>query len=75
MAGGARTRADDIAVLRLLDIIDDPDLTAVQIRERTGFSNGAVQGYRLRFLKNAAPCLCQKPENRDGGLKRGWWRG
>lgn len=71
------TRADDERVLGILDVAAH-DGTRAAI-ERFGVTNSTVQGLVTRtFARNPArdpwKCEARKPENKDGGMKRGWWK-
>lgn len=77
MSAPAPSRADDIRLLTLLDRIDNDDLTFKAAGSISGQSKAAVSGAvrRVRIdLESAGECLCSKPENKDGGLPRRWWK-
>jgi hypothetical protein len=79
MRGDAWTDAE---MLRLLDLVERQglsDLRAAKVMTLEGhrrFTKGAVIGMRSRINAEtrAIPDLCDKPENRDGGMPSGWWR-
>lgn len=68
------SRAQDEQQLKMLDLRDAEHLTCKEIGLRFGKSKGSVLGMLYRIDKAELPCLCQKPENQDGGMPRGWWR-
>ena len=40
------------------------------------FTRMSVTGalHRIKTETDAVPCMCERPENRDGGMPDGWWR-
>ena len=68
-------RASDDLVLHMLDLSDGDKLTAKQIAERVGITRNAVIGtlYRIRNEPDL-PCKCKKNANKNGGMKRRWWK-
>lgn len=74
MSARAPSRADDEALLHWLDLRDGEGLTSGQIAARTGKSRNAICGAFARVANAELPCACQRPENRDGGMGRGWWQ-
>ena len=66
----------DVDILRALDMHEGQGLTAAEAGRRMGVSRSAVLGVIHRINKDAdrVPCLCQKPENRDGGMPARWWQ-
>lgn len=77
MGSNVMTREDDERALEILDLWDSGDMRGADLRERFGMSNGSIQGLVLRCLKTPDRehrCACQKPENKNGGMPRGWWR-
>lgn len=69
-----QSRDNDILDLRILDLWDNDRLSASHIAKRLGVSRNSVLGRRHRLKHEELPCLCFKPENRDGGMPRGWWK-
>lgn len=68
------TRSDDLRVLTMLDLRDGVGLNRAMIGERFGMSKSAVAGALYRIDIAEQPCACVKPENKDGGMPRGWWK-
>jgi hypothetical protein len=75
MSARVPRREDDLRTLEILQVIEVAGTGAAMAG--FGLSNSAVQGMRGRMLspKAVGPCACTKPENRDGGMPAGWWRG
>lgn len=68
-------RAKDERLLHMLDLRDHEGLSQTQIGLRLGISRGGVAAALQRMDKEPrVRCLCRKPENRDGGMPRRWWR-
>lgn len=67
------SRARDEALLDMLHV-QATEGTAVA-RARFGMTNSQVQGKLHTTVRasDAIPCLCDKPENRDGGMPPRWW--
>lgn len=67
-------RDQDIRDLTILDLYDGEPMAAHDVAVKMGTTKNAVIGLRNRIMKthNAIECLCEKPENKDGGMKRGW---
>ncbi len=68
------TRADDIKLLKMLDLRDHEGMGSTQIGEAVGLSRSAAVGALSRVKRAEVPCACSKPENMDGGMPRGWWK-
>ncbi|APZ51247.1 hypothetical protein [Salipiger abyssi] len=80
------SRTDDEMLLNMLDMRDFDGLSASKIGQRAGRSRAAVCGLFKRVRDDEARheaecaargvpvCQCLKPENRDGGMTRRWWR-
>jgi hypothetical protein len=78
-----RTRHDwtDLETLELLDALENKGMTrakaAVFLSEKFGrkVTFGAAVGQAHRVLKeaDAVECLCQKPNNKNGGMPTRWW--
>lgn len=66
----------DEQLLTMLDLRDGEGLTGLEIAARMGSSRSAVLGAMNRIDKVHAeiPCTATRPENRDGGMPRGWWK-
>lgn len=66
----------DEAILTVLDLWDHGRLTARDIAARFGTSRSAILGLINRIERDAdeVPSAATKPENRDGGMLRGWWK-
>lgn len=75
MSTWAPSRADDEALLAMLDLRDGEGMSAGEIAARVGKSRSAVCGAFAR-VKNeeVTECRCERPENRDGAMGRKWWR-
>lgn len=75
MSSPPPTRADDEALLAMLDLRDGEGMSARQIAARVGKTRSAVCGAFAR-VKNeeVTECRCERPDNRDGAMGRGWWR-
>ncbi|MEI4470942.1 hypothetical protein [Frigidibacter sp. MR17.24] len=69
MAGQAFT---DQQLLQMLEWRED-GASMQAIGNRLGRSRNAVIGALNRLRADDQPCLCRKPENRDGGMPRRWW--
>lgn len=69
-----QTRNSDMIDLRILDLRDHEGLKPAAIGRAMGLSRNAVIGRLYRMQHEDVPCQCRKPENRDGGMRRGWWR-
>lgn len=65
--------ADELLLAKLHAVETCP---TAQVRAEFGMSNSAVQGLKVRFRTEAklAECLCEKPENKDGGMPDLWWQ-
>lgn len=66
----------DERILEALDLRWE-GLSASEIARRLGgVTRNAVLGkfYCIDHDSARVPDLCVKPENRDGGMGRGWWR-
>lgn len=74
MSGVRATRASDARILTMLDLRDGTLLTGSQFAERFRTSRSAVLAAMNRVDHAEQPCACMKPENRDGGMARGWWK-
>lgn len=74
MSGVRATRESDERILRMLDLRDGELLTGLQIAERFRTSRSAVLAAMNRVDHAELPCACMKPENKDGGMARGWWK-
>lgn len=72
---GTPTRAMDEEILKMLDLRANDGLSAAKIGARFGLSKNAVVG-KLHRVKTEEihDCACVKPENRDGGMPRWWWK-
>lgn len=66
------SREDDEHILAILDAADHE--STAKAMKRFGVTNNSVQSYRKRYVRVDTACACVKPENRDGGQERGWWR-
>jgi len=71
------SRERDELVLTLLDMRHCEGASVAQMQAATGLSKGQVTGLFHRHKPETLwlPCECKKPENRDGGMPYGWWRG
>jgi len=71
-----RSRADDLAELHVLAVLDDPKQGRSVVMRQFGLTSGQIAGMRHRTIiaSDKIPCRCEKPENRDGGMTPGWWR-
>ena len=69
-----QTRDSDMIDLRILDLRDHERLKATEIGRRLRITRNAVVGRIYRMQHEELPCACTKPENRDGGMPRGWWQ-
>jgi hypothetical protein len=69
------TRSDDLALLNALDLCDHDGWTIASVAKDLGLSKNQMIGklHRVRITKNTHSCLCEKPENMDGGMPRRWW--
>ncbi|WP_299734690.1 hypothetical protein [uncultured Roseobacter sp.] len=70
-------RSADLKLLRLLDLIDHQGLSYGPAGRALGLSRSAVAGKVKRVRDEfwqTGDCACSKPENKDGGMSRGWWR-
>ncbi|OAN71113.1 hypothetical protein A8B82_21205 [Sulfitobacter sp. EhC04] len=74
MSSAPQTRADDERYLRILDMRDGDGLSGAVIGSRPGMGRGSVSRIINSIYRAELPCRCMKPENKDGGLPRGWWR-
>ena len=77
MTSNTPSREEDEWLLGVLDLWDSGDMKVVEIRRLYGLTNSAIQGLVGRCLRKPDkqhPCQCVKPENKDGGMARGWWR-
>lgn len=74
MAARAAPRSSDLIDLRILDLRDHEDMKPTAIGRAMGLTRNAVVGRLDRMKHDPLPCDCRKPENRDGGMRRGWWR-
>lgn len=68
------TRADDQALLNMLDLRHNEGLDLAVVIERTGMSRGSVCGSLKRIRDSELPCECRKMKNKNGGMSRFWWR-
>lgn len=64
----------DLEMLHLLDVArKGPDFVGA----RFGVTRGQIAGLRNRTTGSKARtehrCLCEKPENKDGGMPARWW--
>lgn len=73
MAARSTTRSSDLIDLRILDLRDHEGLKPTAIGRAMGLSRNAVIGRLHRMQHEDVPCECLRPENRDGGMPRGWW--
>lgn len=66
----------DQQVLTMLDLRDYEHFTAAQIGHRVARTRMSVIGamHRVKADDSKQECLCVKPENKDGGMPRKWWR-
>ena len=69
------TRADDERLLRMLDLRDYEGMSSGQIAESVGVTRNSVVGQFHRVKTSEVhECACVKRKNKDGGMKRGWWK-
>lgn len=81
-AGAAVSVWTDEAILEALDLIENEgNSAAVVAREMTAklgkkITRAAVLGLAKRIRDEDGRVLdrCKRPENRDGGMGRHWWR-
>lgn len=66
-------RARDEELLHMLHVQATEGTAAA--RAQFGMTNSQVQGKLHSTVRasDAIPCLCKKPENRDGGMSPRWW--
>ncbi len=70
-------REDDERLLLALHLVEAEGRKATHAAKEVGLTKGQLAGLRMRVRDESAkagPCLCKKPENKDGGLKPLWWR-
>lgn len=78
---GILTREDDLRLLEALYLRENLGLPYDQVaphiptRAGTPMSPRGIMGMINRVRRAAAmhPCLCRRPENRDGGMPERWW--
>lgn len=68
-------REKDELQLKVLHLKLNTSHDARDIRKASGMTNGAIQGLMRRIRSAHAPCECEKPENKDGGMPVCWWMG
>ena len=72
--GKSRAREADELALNILHLRATTDLGTVAIAQRVGRTRGSVLGIEKRIRDaGSAPCACQRPENKDGGMPAKWW--
>jgi transposase len=66
----------DEQILTMLDLHANEGLSEREIAARFGVTKNVIVGLRgrVRGDDRKVPDLCQRPENRDGGQGRNWWR-
>lgn len=71
------SRLRDEQILKLLDLCDNEGMTIARAGRRCRMTKNAAIGllYRIRIESALVPDFCEKPENRDGGMPRNWWKG
>ena len=73
-----QTRADDERVLAILDMYEGDGVADSIVARKFGITRSVIRGLIHRTLQDTKavhPCRCRKKANKDGGMKRGWWRG
>lgn len=85
MARVMNNRADDVRLLKMLDLIAHEGLSRQAVADRLGVGRNSVIGQVQRVTqagrdfaalceaRGEPECQCRKPENRDGGMPRRWW--
>ncbi|OWU80445.1 hypothetical protein [Phaeobacter sp. 22II1-1F12B] len=66
------TREDDLRALHVIDLRTKGQLTT-QLRKDMALTNSSIQGMMKRYRDSDLPCLCEKPENQNGGMPDRWW--
>ena len=74
MTSAPMPRSSDLEVLHMLDLREGEGMSMKEVAEATGQGRSSVIGKVNRALSADLPCACTKPENKDGGMPRGWWR-
>lgn len=70
-------RAKDERDLEILHLLDIEGVGPTAVIGRFGVTKGQIAGIRNRATGEKARaehrCLCEKPENKDGGMPARWW--
>lgn len=64
------TRADDLAVLRILDLREREGMTATEIASALGKTKGQISGLLHRIKRDEQPGA----EHLDGTMPERWWQ-
>lgn len=68
----------DRQLLEMLDLLEGQGMTRADIGARFGFSSARARVIFQRIFADLAASevgsTVTRPENRDGGMARGWWR-